>query len=109
MKVGVGIFLWVSWVSLPGFASAVEDGAVLLRDADRYADAGNWTSARDLYARAERAFHQSGDTRNELYAKFGRLHRDVEAGSYSIALREVEADIAKPVVQGDPLLKIRAL
>lgn len=109
MKVGVRFFLWVSWVGLAGFALPSEDGVPLLRDADRYADAANWTSARDLYARAERAFHQSGDTRNELYAKFGRLHRDVEAGSYSSALREVESDLMNPIVERDPALKIRAL
>lgn len=106
MKVWASAFLCVSSA---GLLWAAEDAATLLRDADRYADAGNWIAARDLYARAQQAFRAVGDERNELYAKFGRMHRDVEAGSYSTVLQEVEADLAKPVVQSDPLLKIRAL
>jgi CHAT domain-containing protein len=85
------------------------DGAALLRDADRYADAGNWTAARELYAQAEQAFRNVGDTRNELHAKFGRLHRDVEAASYSRVLQELQTDLTRSVVQSDPALKIRAL
>ena len=109
MKVGAFAFLCVWGVNFAGVLWAADDATGLLRDADRYADAGNWVDARDLYARAQQAFHDAGDERNELYAKFGRLHRDVEAGSYSVVLKQVEADLAKPVVQSDPLLKIRAL
>ena len=85
------------------------DAAELLRTADRFADVGNWAAAREPYAQAEQAFRARGDKRNELYAKFGRLHRDVEAGSYSQVLRELQADLSSPVVQTDPSLKIRAL
>ncbi len=85
------------------------DAGDLLRTADRLADAGNWAAAREPYAQAEQLFRAQGDKRNELYAKFGRLHRDVEAGSYSQVLREVQADLSNPVVQKDPSLKIRAL
>ncbi len=88
---------------------AAADPQQTLRTADRYADTGNWLKARDLYAQAERAFRARGDSRNELYAKFGRLHRDVEAGSYYRVAQEIEADLKKPVVQNDPALKIRAL
>ena len=85
------------------------DAGELLRTADRFADAGNWEAAREPYAQAEQAFRARGDKRNELYAKFGRLHRDVEAGSYSRVLRELQADLANSVVQSDLALKIRAL
>src|SRR4051812_47075504 len=86
-----------------------DDAGDLLRAADRFADAGNWAAARDPYAQAEQAFRARGDKRNELYAKFGRLHRDVEVGSYLQALREVQHDLASAVVQNDSALKIRAL
>jgi hypothetical protein len=46
--------------------------------------------------------------RNELYAKFGRLHRDVQSGSYTAVLRQVETDLRNPVVAGDPSLKLAA-
>jgi hypothetical protein len=97
ISVNLGSVLWAA------------DAASLLREADRYADAGNWVGARDLYAQAEQAFRESGDTRNQLYAKFRRMHRDVEAGSYSRVLQELQVDLANPVVQNDPALKIRAL
>src|SRR2546430_200637 len=74
----------------------------LLRSADRYADAGNWVAARDLYAQAEQAFRVKGDMRNELYAKFGRMHRDVEAGSYSRVSQDLQTDLKKSIVQNDP-------
>jgi hypothetical protein len=62
-----------------------------------------------LYAQAEQEFRSRGDTKKELYAKFGRLHREVESGSYSARSDELERDLANPVVQNDPALKIRAL
>jgi len=99
-------FILVNICLVPLFAADVGD---LLRMADQYADANNWSAAREPYAQAEAAFRERGDKRNELYAKFGRLHRDVEAGSYSKVLTEVQADLANPVVQADPLLKIRGL
>jgi CHAT domain-containing protein len=81
----------------------------LLSQADRFADAGNWVSARPLYVKAEAEFLSAGDGRNELYAKFGRLHRDVEAGSYRNVRDELVRDLANPTVENDPKLKIRAL
>jgi CHAT domain-containing protein len=92
-----------------GLRALAADPGDLLRTADRYADAGNWSAARDPYAQAEVAFRERGDKRNELYAKFGRLHRDVEAGSYATVLRELQGDMAIPIVQTDPTLRIRAL
>ena len=94
---------------LAGFTLLAADPQQLLRIADQYADAGNWAKARDLYAQAEQGFRSQGDSRNELYAKFGRLHRDLETGSYLGAAQEIEADLKKPVVQNDPALKIHAL
>lgn len=85
------------------------DPRELLTEADSLAESGNWDKARDLYAQAEQEFRAQGDTRGELYAKFGRLHRDVESGSYATVLREIEADLKSPVVESDPALKIRAL
>jgi CHAT domain-containing protein len=89
-------------------ATAADPEALLAR-ADHLVEIGNSIKARPLYAEAEREFHARGDRRNELYAKFGRLHHDVETGSYSAAALEVEQDLKNPVVQNDPALKIRAL
>jgi CHAT domain-containing protein len=85
------------------------DPGALLTEADRLAGLGNWVKARSLYAQAEQEFHSRGDVQQELYAKFGRLHRDIEAGSYSAVGEEIEKDLQNPAVQCDPGLHIRAL
>jgi hypothetical protein len=69
----------------------------ILSQADKLAEFGNSDKARDLYAEAEQEFHHHGDTRNQLYAKLGRLHRDVESGSYALVLRQVEAGLKNPL------------
>jgi tetratricopeptide (TPR) repeat protein len=81
----------------------------IMTRAERFAEQGNMYSAAALYAQAETEFRQAGDLRNELYAKFGRLRREVAAGSYRAVRAEVVQDLAKPTVAGDPQLKIRAL
>src|ERR1017187_5767544 len=81
----------------------------LLSEADRLADQGNWFRAAPLYARAEKEFQRAGDRRNELYAKFGRLHREAESGSYRTTRALVVRNITDPLVEGDPHLKIQAL
>lgn len=86
-----------------------QNAADLLAKADGFANRGNWYKAAPLYAEAEAAFRKAGDTRNALYAKFGRLHRDVESGAYRAVHDEVSRDLADPAVTADPLLKIRAL
>lgn len=89
-------------------ANSINPDALLAR-ADHLVEIGNSVKARPLYAEAEQEFHDRGDTRKELYAKFGGLHRDVETGSYALAAQEVEHDLHNPVVESDPMLKIRAL
>jgi len=81
----------------------------LLSQADRLADHGDWFRAAPLYAKAEKEFQRSGDHRNELYAKFGRLHGDTEAGLYRATRAQAVLDLTDPLVEGDPQLKIRGL
>ena len=81
----------------------------LLVQADRLAEQGNWSKARPIYANAEAEFQRVGDRRNELYAKLGRLHGDVQAGSYRATREEVVRTLDDRNVQSDPQLKIQAL
>ena len=81
----------------------------LLSQADRLAEQGNWSKAAPLYATAEKEFQREGDRRNELYAKFGRLHREAESGSYRATRAQVVRIMTDPLVEGDPQLKIQAL
>jgi CHAT domain-containing protein len=81
----------------------------LLAQADRFADQSNWYAAGPLYAKAEAEFRSAGDARNEMYSKFGRLHRAVEEGAYRAVRLEVVHALASPVAESDPLLRIRGL
>ena len=94
---------------IAGHGAVAADPEALLSQADHYADVGNSVKARQLYAQAEVQFHSLGDTRREMYAKFGRLNREVQTGSYFAVQDEVGKDLLKPVVQSDPALKIRGL
>ena len=71
-------------------------------------DRSDWRNAGPLYAKAEAEFHRTGDAINELYAKLGRLHRDLEDGSYKVVRAEVVRLLANPPTQSDPLLQKRA-
>ena len=81
----------------------------LMTRADQLGDRSDWHNAGPLYAKAEAEYHRSGDARNELYAKLGRLHRDLEDGSYRTVRAEVLKLLANPLSQSDPLLQIRGL
>src|SRR5579883_1153944 len=101
--------LLLLFMAVLAHAANATDADALLARADDLVEVGNSVKARPLYAEAEREFHARGNTRKELYAKFGRLHRDVETGSYAAVAQEVERDLQNPVVQSDPMLKIRGL
>ncbi|MBV9083508.1 MAG: hypothetical protein JOZ62_12585, partial [Acidobacteriaceae bacterium] len=102
-------FSGLIWAMCLIAAQPVRDPQTALAAAERYAEAGNWDAARPLYAEAEAGFQAKGDERNRLYAKFGRLHRDLETGSYSEYLAAIDAELASPVAQSDPAVRIRGL
>lgn len=92
----------------PMFVDA-QTPAELMEHADQLGDRSDWRNAGPLYAKAEAEFRRTGDARNELYAKLGRLHRVLEDGSYKTVRAEVVRLLANPLTQSDPLLQIRGL
>src|SRR5215469_5292614 len=56
---------------------------VLLAEANRLAWVFNWPKAQPLYIRAEELFQEKGDTRNEVYARVGRIRAQSETLSWS--------------------------
>src|ERR1700740_666325 len=58
------------------------DASVLLAEANRLSWLFNWPKAEPLYVRAEELFKQKGDTRNEIYARVGRIRAQSETMSY---------------------------
>jgi CHAT domain-containing protein len=83
--------------------------ADLLAQADDLAVHGKSSKAQSLYLQAETEFRNAGDSRNEMYAKFGILKYNVQLGSYTASREELEQILATPLVEGDPHLKIRGL
>jgi CHAT domain-containing protein len=103
-----GFALLVSCLALSAISEA-QTAAELLAQAEKLADQGDRYRAGPFYARAEEQFRAAGDRRNELYAKFGRLHSESDHGNYKSVGVEVERDLATSTVQRDPRLKIQAL
>ena len=81
----------------------------LVMQADQLGERSDWRSAGPLFAKAEAEYRAKGDVRNELYAKLGRLHRDLRDGSYKAVRVEVVKLLANPVALIDPALRIRGL
>ena len=100
-------------IIVAGFAPMCVDAqspAELIAQADQLGDRSEWRNAGPFYAKAEAEYHRTGDARNELYAKLGRLHRDLEDGSYRLSpCRGRKRLLANPLTQNDPLLQIRGL
>ena len=93
--------LLVSCLALSANSEA-QTAVELLRQAEKLADQGDRYRAQPLYDRAEEQFRAAGDRRNELYAKFGRLHSESDHGNYKSVEAEVERDLATATVQRDP-------
>jgi hypothetical protein len=102
-------FLVIAVAGLAPMCVDAQSPGELMANADQLGDRSDWRNTGPLYAEAEAEFHRTGDARNELYAKLGRLHRDLEDGSYKSVRAEVLRLLATPLTQSDPLLQIRAL
>ena len=89
--------------------SPATDLQPLLNEADRLAWLTDWYRAMPLYAEVERTATQSGDTRNALYAKFGRLRGQMQMRSLVEISEEIAKDLDTPLVARDPHLRLRAL
>jgi CHAT domain-containing protein/tetratricopeptide (TPR) repeat protein len=85
------------------------DPQVLLKAADRFYFLNNGPAAHPLYAKAEEAFSQLGDARNELHAKVGRLRSEAETMSFVDLSRFLNEQLQNPIVQADKKLRLWCL
>ena len=85
------------------------DPLLLLGQANRLYWLNNGPKAAPLFARAERLFADSGDTRNELYARVGRLRSEAETMSFVELSRFLDEQLQNPIVRGDPKLRLWCL
>jgi len=81
----------------------------LLSEANRLAWLFNWPRAEPLYAAAEELFRKSGDTRNEAYARVGRIRSQAETMSWVDVSDLIGQQLQLPVVKSDPRLRLWCL
>jgi len=82
---------------------------ILLAEANRLAWLFNWPKARPLYARAEALFRENGDTRNEVYARVGRIRAESETMSWVDVSKMLGQQLDLPVVKADRQLRLWCL
>ena len=85
------------------------DPQVLLSEANRLYWLNNGPKAAPLYAKAESLFASRGDTRNELYAKIGRLRSEAETMSFVELSRFLNDQLQNPIMRNDPRLRLWCL
>ena len=81
----------------------------LLAEANRLAWLFNWPKAEPLYIHAEELFQQKGDTRNEIYARVGRIRAQSETMSWVDVSEMLGRQLEIPVVKSDPRLRLWCL
>jgi CHAT domain-containing protein len=82
---------------------------ILLREANRLAWLLNWPKAEPLYVRAEELFRGRGDTRNEIYARIGRIRAQSETMSWFDVSGMLAQQLEISVVKSDPRLRLWCL
>jgi hypothetical protein len=82
------------------------DPQALLGIADHFYWLNNGPAAAPLFARAEKLFAAEGDSRNELYAKVGRLRSQAETMSFVDLSRILNDELQTPIVQNDSRLRM---
>jgi len=90
-------------------AEASKNPETLLAEANRLAWLFNWPKAGPLYVRAEELFRERGDTRNEIYARVGRIRAQAETMSWVDVSEMLGQQLEIPVVKSDPQLRLWCL
>jgi CHAT domain-containing protein len=78
----------------------------LLAEANRLSWLFNWPKAEPLYARAEEMFKSKQDTRNEIYARVGRIRGQSETMSYVDVSQMIQKELDQPATKADPQLRL---
>jgi len=112
-------YIWLYVSRRPGPRSPVADllhdaeaskkPETLLAEANRLAWLFNWPKAGPLYVRAEELFRERGDTRNEIYARVGRIRAESETMSWVDVSEMLGQQLEIPVVKSDPQLRLWCL
>ncbi len=82
---------------------------ILLAEANRLAWLFNWPKAEPLYTRAEELYREKGDTRNEVYARVGRIRAQSETMSWVDVSKMLGQQLQLPVAKSDQQLRLWCL
>ena len=85
------------------------DPDALLAKANRLAWVFNWPKAEPLYVRAEELFKRKGDTRDEIYARVGRIRAQSETMSYVDVSQMIGQELERPIAKTDSTLRLWCL
>src|SRR6266436_2883928 len=96
-------------ISLLRDPQASKNPEILLMEANRLAWLFNSPKAGPLYVRAEGLFKERGDSRNEIYARVGRIRAQAETMSWVDVSELLGQQLNIPVVKNDPELKLWCL
>jgi CHAT domain-containing protein len=88
---------------------ASNDPQKLLTEANRLAWLFNGARAEPLYTRAEELFKAKGDTRNEVYARVGRIRAQSETMSYEQVSQLIAKAMEQPIAKTDSQLRLWCL
>jgi len=88
---------------------SLQNPEVLLAEANRLAWVFNWPKAQPLYIRAEELFQEKGDTRNEVYARVGRIRAQSETMSWTDVSKMLGQQLDLPIVKSDQPLRLWCL
>jgi CHAT domain-containing protein/tetratricopeptide (TPR) repeat protein len=88
---------------------ASKNPATLLAEANRLAFLFNWPKAEPFYSRAEELFRKQGDTRNEVYARVGRISAESGAMSNDQVSELLQEELDLPIAKTDPNLRLWCL
>jgi CHAT domain-containing protein/tetratricopeptide (TPR) repeat protein len=89
--------------------AASRNPQILLAEGDRLAFLFNWPRAKPFYQRAEELYGQKGDTRNETYARIGRVFAEGRSTSLEEASESLKQELNLPVVKQDRRLRLWCL
>jgi len=81
----------------------------LLDEAEHLFWLNNPIEAQPLYARAERLFDASGDSRDAFYARISQISAKMESSNLAELSRYLAGELRRPGIEKDPYLRLRLL
>src|SRR5438552_4261806 len=109
-RVAICIFLCVLACTFAQAQTTSDDPDVLLKKALHLGDLYNWADAAPLFTEAEQLYAARGNSRNALYAHFGRIRSTMEQLSLPEVSEELGTELDKnPLLQSDNELRLFCL